>query len=143
MNNKLLTTLFALLLAVVLVGAGALLVLLKFDREGEAESKAASIDEVLEASVDIPEITTNLLSGDFIRIAFKIQTDSTETKEELEKRSFQVNNLIIKKLANMEAADFQGSQGKIDLEDSLKSEINDLLTKGEIVQVYITSSVLQ
>ena len=142
MNNKLLTTLFALLLAIVLVGAGALLVLLKFDREGEAESKE-TIDEVLEASVDVPEITTNLLSGDFIRIAFKIQTDSTETKEELEKRSFQINNLIIKKLSNMEAADFQGSQGKIDLEDSLKSEINDLLTNGEIVQVYITSSVLQ
>ncbi|HWO77963.1 MAG TPA: flagellar basal body-associated protein FliL [Bacillus sp. (in: firmicutes)] len=142
MNNKLLTTLFALLLAIVLVGAGALLVLLKFDREGEA-STPATIDEVLEASVDIPEITTNLLSGDFIRIAFKIQTDSTDTREELEKRSFQVNNLIIKKLSNMEASDFQGSQGKTDLENSLKSEINDLLTNGEIVQVYITSSVLQ
>ncbi|GAA0331872.1 flagellar basal body-associated protein FliL [Bacillus carboniphilus] len=139
MNNKLLTTMFAILAAITLVGAGALFVLLNVNKEGQA----TTIDDVLEASVDVPEMTTNLLSGEFIRISFKVQTDSKEAKEELEKRSFQVNNLIIKKLSNMTAEDFQGSKGKVDLEESLKTEINDLLTDGEIEQVYITSYILQ
>ena len=39
-------------------------------------------------SVDIKEITTNLASNDFIRISFKIQTDSKEAKEELRKEIF-------------------------------------------------------
>ena len=50
-------------------------------------------------SVDIKEITTNLASNDFIRISFKIQTDSKKAKEELEKRDFQVNNIIILELS--------------------------------------------
>ena len=51
-------------------------------------SKEPTIDEMIEATVDIPEITTNLASNDFIRISFKIQTDSKKAKEELEKRKF-------------------------------------------------------
>ena len=69
----------------------------------QSKDSEPTIDEVLEMSVDIKEITTNLASNDFIRISFKIQTDSKEAKEELEKRDFQVNNIIILELSGLES----------------------------------------
>lgn len=72
-----------LLVAITLVGAIAVVVILKVT--GEDKEKELTIDEVLEASVDIPQMTANLASNDFIRISFKIQTDSVKAKEELEK----------------------------------------------------------
>lgn len=139
MNRKVLTAMFALIAVITLVGAGALFVLANVDKQGEE----ASIDDVLKASVDIPEVTTNLLSGDFIRVAFKIQTDSKDTKEEIEKRDFQINNIIIKELSNMNAEDFEGSEGKVKFEKSLQAKMNKILDSGEVELVYITSLILQ
>ncbi|WP_050632347.1 flagellar basal body-associated protein FliL [Bacillus andreraoultii] len=100
-------------------------------------------DEIVESSVEIPEITTNLLNGDFVRIAFMIQTDSKKAKEELEKRNFQVKNVIIKNLSSLEAKDLEGNEGKVQLEKKLKESLNQYIENGEIVQVYITSSIVQ
>lgn len=102
-----------------------------------------SVDQILELSVDIPEITTNLLSDDYVRIAFKIQTDSKDGKKELEKRLFQVNNIIIKHLSGLEAAEIEGTEGKINLEENIKTKINAVLHNGKIEQVYITSCIIQ
>jgi flagellar FliL protein len=130
-----------MLVAITLVGAIALVVVMKFT--GDEGTKEPTIDEVLEASVDIPQVTANLASNDYIRISFKIQTESKKAKEELEKRDFQVKNLIIQELSEMKAEDIQGKQGQIKLQDDLKNKINDLMQEGKIVKVYITESLLQ
>ncbi|CAM3419025.1 flagellar basal body-associated protein FliL [Cytobacillus oceanisediminis] len=140
-NNKLLMIMLIMLVAITLVGAIALVVVMKFT--GDEGTKEPTIDEVLEASVDIPQVTGNLASDDYIRISFKIQTESKKAKEELEKRDFQVKNLIIQELSEMKAEDIQGKQGQIKLQEDLKNKINGLMQEGKIVKVYITESLLQ
>ncbi|PLR84220.1 flagellar basal body-associated protein FliL [Bacillus canaveralius] len=140
-NNKLLMIMLILLVAITLVGAVALVVVLKVN--GESEHKEPSIEEVLEASVDVPEITTNLQGNDFIKISFKIETDSKKAKEELEKRDFQVKNIIIQELSERESEELQGKDGKIGLEETLKEKINSLMLEGKVKKVYITQSLLQ
>lgn len=129
-----------ILIAITLVGAVAVVVVLKMTGEGEA--KEPTIDEVLEASVDVPEITTNLASNDFIRISFKIQTDGKKAKEELEKRDFQVKNIIIHTLSEKKAEQISGSEGQTLLETELKDQINELMQEGKVEKVYITGSLL-
>lgn len=140
-NNKLVMIMVILLVAITLVGAIAVVIVLKFT--GDKEHKEPSIDEVVEASVDIEEMTTNLASDDFIRISFKIQTESTKAKEELEKRDFQVKNIIIQELSGKTSEELKGKEGKIKLQDDLKSKINTLMQEGKVEQVYITQSLLQ
>lgn len=130
-----------LLVAITLVGAIAVVVILKVT--GEDKEKELTIDEVLEASVDIPQMTANLASDDFIRISFKIQTDSVEAKEELEKRDFQVKNLIILELSEKTAEDLKGKEGQVKLENDLKTKISEIMQEGKIENVYITESLLQ
>ncbi|MBX9972414.1 flagellar basal body-associated protein FliL [Cytobacillus oceanisediminis] len=140
-NNKLLMIMLMMLVAITLVGAIALVIVMKFS--GDDETKEPTIDEVLEASVDIPQVTANLASDDYIRISFKIQTENKKAKEELQKRDFQVKNLIIQELSEMKAEDIQGKEGQIKLQEDLKTKINGLMQEGKIVQVYITESLLQ
>jgi flagellar protein FliL len=141
MKNKFITIMLILLVTITLVGVIALVVILKFS--DDEETKEPSIEEVIEASVDIPEITTNLLSNDFIRISFKIQTDSKKAKLELEKRDFQVNNIIIEELSEMKAEDLQGKKGKELIEDKVKEKVNSLMQEGKVEKVYITSMMIQ
>ncbi|MDD9312790.1 flagellar basal body-associated protein FliL [Cytobacillus firmus] len=140
-NNKLLMIMLMMLVAITLIGAIALVLVMKFS--GDNETKEPTIDEVLEASVDIPQVTANLANDDYIRISFKIQTENKKAKEELQKRDFQVKNLIIQELSEMKAEDIQGKEGQIKLQEDLKTKINGLMQEGKIVQVYIIESLLQ
>lgn len=140
-KNKLVMIMAIILVAITLVGAIAIVVIMKVT--GEDKEKELSIDEVLEASVDIPQMTANLASDDFIRISFKIQTDSVEAKEELEKRDFQVKNIIILELSEKNAEDLKGKEGQTTLEADLKSQISEIMQEGKIENVYITESLLQ
>ncbi|WP_260471862.1 flagellar basal body-associated protein FliL [Bacillus sp. HMF5848] len=134
---------FIILIVLTLIGAIVLALILFLNNDKSAKAEVPTIDEILEQSVDIPEITTNLLDGRFVVIQFKVQTDSKKTKEELEKRSFQVKNIIIQEVSEMTAKEFQGRAGKEDLEKLLKLRINELMSEGTVEKVYITSFILQ
>lgn len=140
-NNKLVMIMLIILIAITLVGAVAVVVVLKVT--GAEKAEGPTIDEVIEASVDIPEITTNLAGNDLIRISFKIETDSKKAKEELEKRDFQVKNIIILSLSEKTSEQIQGSEGQTKLESELKDKINELMQEGKVEKVYITGSLLQ
>ncbi|MEK5443124.1 MULTISPECIES: flagellar basal body-associated protein FliL [unclassified Fredinandcohnia] len=141
MKNKLLVVMVIILSTITLVGTTAFVILTKV-AAGEGE-KEPSIDQVLKATVEIPEITTKLLSDDYIRISFNIQTDGKKGKEELEKREFQVSNIIIKELSNMTSEEFKGEEGIVNLENRLKDRINELMQDGTVVKVYATSFLPQ
>ncbi|WP_270583014.1 flagellar basal body-associated protein FliL [Bacillus smithii] len=140
-RNKLLTIMLIILTVITLAGAVALVIMLK-SNSGH-QGKEPDIDQVLECSVDVPEITTNLASNDFIRISFKIQTDSKKAKQELEKRDFQTKDIIIELLSGMRAEDLKGAAGKEKLAEMLKSRLNEVMQEGKIVKVYITSYIIQ
>ncbi|MCA1059159.1 flagellar basal body-associated protein FliL [Rossellomorea aquimaris] len=141
MKSKAMTIMMISLVTITFVGVIALVVVLKFS--GEEKAKEPSIEEVIENSVDIPETTTNLMSNDFIRISFKIQTDSKKAKKELEKRDFQVNNIIIEELSELKAEELQGKQGKELVETKVKDKVNSLMQEGAVEKVYITSMMIQ
>ena len=140
-NNKLVMIMLIMLVAIMLVGTIAVVAVMKL--AGNNGDKEPTIEEILEASVDIPEVTTNLASNDFIKISFKIETDSKKAKKELEKRDFQVRNIIIYELSERKSEELQGKEGKMKLEETLKNKLNSLMQEGEIKKVYITGSILQ
>lgn len=140
-KNKLLTIMLIILVSITLVGVIALLIIFQLNK-GDEET-GPTIDEIVESSVDIPEITTNLAANKFIRISLKVQTDNPKAAEELTKRDFQVNNIVITELSEMTPEDLEGKQGKANFQSSLKTKINELMDEGEVQQVYITSYIIQ
>ena len=142
MKKKLLTIILIMVVAIALVGVIAVVAVTKLSDSTSAKDEP-SIDEILKWSVEIPEITTNLEGNDFIKISFMVQTDSKKAKEELEKRNFQVNNIIITELSEMKAKELTGKKGKEQLQATLKQRINGLMKEGKVEKVYITSSILQ
>lgn len=132
-----------IIVSITLIGVVAVVLILNFNKDSGGEEKAPSIDEVLESSVDIEEITTNLAGRNFIKITLKVQTDSKKGAEELTKRDFQVKNLVIQELSEMTAKDLEGKAGKQQLENTIKSQLNELMQDGQIEKVYIVSYVLQ
>lgn len=139
-NNKLLTIMLIILVTITLIGVIVLVILTQFNKD---ESSGPTIDEIVESSVDIPEITTNLADGSFVRITLKVQASDKKAGEELLKRDFQVKNIVIQELSEMEAEALEGKQGKVTFQNTIKSQVNELMQNGEVTQVYITSYVLQ
>ena len=147
MKNKLLTITLIVLVCITLVGIIFLTLYLTLgkgenDKENEIE-KEPTIDEIVEASVDIPEITTNIGKQQFIRISLKIQTENAKAAEELAKREFQVKNIVIQELSEMTPKELEGKAGKRAFEEALKSFLNPLMQSGQVERVYIVSYIIQ
>ncbi|MET1119661.1 flagellar basal body-associated protein FliL [Priestia megaterium] len=115
---------------------------LKYTEQAGTE-KGPSIDDVIKASVDVTDIKTNLKSNNYISISFKIQMDSKKAAGELQKRDFQVRDIIIKRLSDMSAQDFEGTKGLSTLETDIAKQIDQLMENGHVVKIYTTSKVLQ
>jgi flagellar FliL protein len=143
-NNRLLNIMMIILVALTLIGVMALVLYTQVFQESESEPAGEpTIDQVLEWSVEIEEITTNLLSNHVIRSQFVFQLENSDAKEEFEKRSFQVDNIIIQELSDMRDVDFQGSQGIQDLEGRIRSKVNQIMQEGDVVEVYMNQRVIQ
>ncbi|GGE65481.1 flagellar basal body-associated protein FliL [Priestia taiwanensis] len=139
--NKTVKIMLGLMVCIVLTAAVTFVVLDKFSKpKGDTEQ---TIDEVLEVSYDVPEVTTNLLSGEFVKIKFKIQMSSKKAKEEIEKRDFQVNNVIIQELVQMTHDDVREKNSIPTLESVIKNKVNELMKSGSVVRVYTTSIMVQ
>lgn len=137
MNKPMIIMIILLLLT---LGGGATAFILMNDSEPKDPN---NIDLIVERSLETEKITTSLQDGTFAQVSFKIQTDSTETKEELEKRMYQVKNIIINYFSRHAIEDLDGDNSIPELEKTIKSKINEILEHGEIEKVYTTSYVLQ
>jgi len=131
-----------IMLSLTLIGSIAVIVTLKYTGQASTE-KGPSIDDVIKASVDVTDIKTNLKSNNYISISFKSQMDSKKAAAELQKRDFQVRDIIIKRLSDMSAQDFEGTQGLSTLETDIAKQIDQLMENGHVVKIYTTSKVLQ
>jgi flagellar FliL protein len=128
------------LVILLIVAIAALVVVLNSSGEN-VQGKELTIDEVVEYSYESPEITTDLEDGSFVRIQFQILTDSKEAKEEVTKREFQLKNIIIKELAVMNEENFKSGLGN--LEDILRTKLNEVMKDGSITAVYTINKILQ
>lgn len=141
MKSNVIKTMVIILVIIALIGTVALIAVMKLTEE--KDHSAPSADEIVASSIDIPEITTNLADGRYVKVSFKIQANSEEGKEEAAKRDFQIKNIIIEELSEMKAENFKGKKGMTDLEERLKQQINQIMQEGKVEQVYITSFILQ
>jgi len=107
----------------------------------ETRGEGRSIDDINANSFETPEITTDLKDGTFVRIQFQIITDEKKALKEVEKREFQIKNILIKELAIMTEEDFES--GLSDLEIALQEKLNKVMTDGTITDVYTISKILQ
>ncbi|WP_226578783.1 flagellar basal body-associated protein FliL [Halobacillus litoralis] len=123
-----------------ILGVAALLFVLNMNGPEEPNG-ARSIDDIRESSFVTEEMTTDLMDGSYVKIRFRIVTDSKKTKDELEKRDFQVQNALIKELAVMETEAFQ--TGLTDLEKKMTIRLDQLMESGEVTDVYTVNKVLQ
>ncbi|MDO3659418.1 flagellar basal body-associated protein FliL [Bacillus sp. C28GYM-DRY-1] len=141
MKKKLMIILLIILIVIGALGAAAYFVL--GGKPGEKSEAKKSIDEIVASTVEIEEITTNLKSDNIIRLAIKLETDSDKSKEELEKRDFQVKDAVISQLADTKANEIEGDKGKEAFKKELKEKLNSYLQEGKVEKVYITSFNLQ
>lgn len=130
-----------ILVSITLIGIVAMVMI----TQGSKDSANAEpdIDTVLESSVDVEELTTNLKGENFVKISLKVQTDSKKAAAELTKRDFQMKDIIIEELSEMSKEDLEGKKGKEVLQNTLKTQFNGLMQDGKIQKVYITSCIIQ
>ena len=142
-KNKIVNIMLIILVTLTLVGAITIVLYTQlFKEDTDGEPKAPTADEIVESSYQTEEITTNLLSNNIIRASFVIQLDNKKAKKEIEKRSFQVNDIIIQELSDRDSSDFKGSTGMVEIQDSIKARINEILLEGYVVEVYINQRVV-
>ena len=128
-------------LVVILVAGIIALVLILYFTTNKSTGEALTIDEIAKYSYETPEITTDLEDGSFVRIQFQIITDGKKAYEEVSKREFQIKNILIKELAIMDEESFKS--GLTELESTLQTKLNELMTEGNITDVYTISKILQ
>jgi flagellar protein FliL len=140
-KNKAVTIMLSMIVAIGLVGAAGYFGFKYFSPKTEAsEPTAKELDKLM---VETEEITTNLADNSYVKIKFKIQADNEDAKHELEKRLFQVNNLIIYEISNKKTAELSGQKGLISLEETLEKEMNKFMQDGKVVRVYTTQKIIQ
>lgn len=138
-NNKLVTILLVVIVLITLIGAALFVFVTNFNQPQLATEPP--IDEIVKASVDVPEIMTNLADKRVVKVALKIQTSSKAAAEELTKRNFQINNIIIEELSEMTLENLEGKQGKQLFKKAVKTKLNELMQEGEVEEVYLTSFI--
>lgn len=131
-----------ILISLTLLGVIALILVNILNSTSSQSNREPSIEEVVKLSFDTPEITTNLLSNDFARMRFRIQVDNKKALAEIQKRDFQIENIIIRELAGMKSTDLQSAEGIEQLETRLKMKINELMQEGIVIQVYTRERVI-
>jgi flagellar protein FliL len=140
MNAKVMNIMLTLLILITIAGI-IIVIFLMNDRENTSlAEEERTVEDLLEDSFETEEIITDLKDGNYVKIQFRIVTDSEDTVKIL-KDDFRVRNIIIKELSVKEEEDIRS--GLTALENSIKDKLNEMLKKGEVTDVYTTDKVLQ
>lgn len=129
-----------LLIVLLLGGTAGTIIVMNLTGKDDNTAKA-SIDDILEYSYETSEITTDLSDGSFVKIQFQVITDSKSARKEIEKREFQIKNILIKELAPMNQESFK--KGLSDIEDRVKNKLNEVMIDGKVTDVYTINKILQ
>ncbi|MCH6263929.1 flagellar basal body-associated FliL family protein [Neobacillus citreus] len=125
---------------IIAVGGGSFFI---YHSEAKQKTKELSADEILATMVETEPISTNLQSGGYIQLRFKLQTNSVKAKEELEKRNFQVRNTALLLLSSMTEEQAASPDGMTKFEEDMKIQLNKQMQDGKINQIYIINKMIQ
>lgn len=133
-------TLIISVIILLVLGAAAFVAIFYFMSDTK-DKDGLSIEDMNKYSYETPEMTTDLENGTFVRIQFRFVTDGKKAVKEISQREFQIQNTLIKALALMSEDDFR--EGLSDLEDTLRDDLNEVMTDGKITDVYTVDKILQ
>ncbi|MDF2814133.1 MAG: flagellar basal body protein FliL [Paenibacillus sp.] len=152
-KNRMLQWLIMILISITLIALAGFVLWNYLDKQAQPEDPAVAAatsvngvkpkqltaDQIVEQTVEIVDITTNLAGKDFVKISFAFELDSKKSKEEFEKLNTRIKAFIIQTLADLKAEDIRGSKGYDLISTSLLNKINPILTQGKLRQVDITN----
>jgi len=90
--------------------------------------------------------TVNLVSPNadrYLKCKIDLELDSQELQQEIDKKLPAIRDLIIQILSSKSVEEIQTAKGKEKLKEEIKRKINEILTTGEIKNVYFTEFVIQ
>ncbi|WP_336772264.1 flagellar basal body-associated FliL family protein [Paenibacillus sp. MMO-58] len=152
--KKMLPWLVTTLLAITLIAIVAIIMYKSFFNDTDkpdAEKapvtvKHLSADELVSVTSELKDFKRNLKDSDYVVVmSFAFQLDSKKTKEEFDKiLEIEVRPIINRTVADLTAAELNGSQGEDMLESKLLNLINPILPEGKkLVKVEITNFIMQ
>jgi flagellar FliL protein len=113
------------------------------DAEAEAEVDAtAQLGPIMPLN---PFVVNLADSGGnrYLRVSVELELSEEPLRQEIMTRLPQVRNAMLMILPNKRFEDINSSDGKEALRDEIITAMNDLLTKGEVKNIYYTEFVVQ
>lgn len=154
-NSKLLLiVIIVLLLLLLIIGGAVAYFLLSGDEEATDQPEPKKIEKKKKVS-DMAEIgpiypldpfIVNLVSNNanrYLKCKIDLELDSPELQQEIDKKLPAIRDLIIRILSSKTVEEIQTAKGKQKLKEEIKRKINEILTTGEVRNVYFTEFVIQ
>jgi len=155
-SNKILLIVIVVLLLLLLAIGGlvAYFLLSGNDEEQPPPQEQKKIEKKHKVS-DMAEIgpiypldpfVVNLVSSNanrYLKCKIDLELDSPELQQEIDKKLPAIRDLIIQILSSKSVEEIQTAKGKQKLKEEIKRKINEILTTGEIRNVYFTEFVIQ
>lgn len=151
-NKLLLIVIIVLLLVLLIVGGLVAYFLLSGGDEEQVEpqkvEKKKKVSKMTEIGPIYPldRFIVNLLSNNssrYLKCKIDLELDAPELQAEVDKKLPAIRDLIIRILSSKTVEEIQTSKGKEKLKEEIKRKINEILTTGEIRNVYFTEFVIQ
>lgn len=151
-NKLLLIVIIILLLVLLIVGGLVAYFLLSGGDEEQVEpqkvEKKKKVSKMTEIGPIYPldRFIVNLLSNNsnrYLKCKIDLELDAPELQKEIDKKLPAIRDLIIRILSSKTVEEIQTSKGKEKLKEEIKRKINEILTTGEIRNVYFTEFVIQ
>ena len=153
-NKLLLIVIIVLLLLLLVIGGLVAYFLLSSNDEGQPQTppkkveKKHKVDSMAEIGPIYPldPFVVNLVSPNadrYLKCKIDLELDSPELQQEIDKKLPAIRDLIIQILSSKSVEEIQTAKGKQKLKEEIKRKINEILTTGEVKNVYFTEFVIQ
>lgn len=155
-NKLLLIVIIVLLLLLLVIGGLVAYFLLSGNddtqqppqQEQKKIEKKHKVDSMAEIGPIYPldPFVVNLVSSNanrYLKCKIDLELDSPELQQEVDKKLPAIRDLIIQILSSKSVEEIQTAKGKQKLKEEIKRKINEILTTGEIKNVYFTEFVIQ
>ncbi len=154
-NKLLLVVIIVLLLLLLIIGGLVAYFLLSGNDNPEDQpqepkkiEKKHKVKEMTEIGPIYPldQFIVNLVSNGasrYLKCKIDLELDSPELQQEVDKKLPAIRDAIIQILSSKTVEEIQTAKGKEKLKEEIKRKLNEMLTTGEIRNVYFTEFVIQ
>jgi len=154
-NSKLLLIVIIVLLIILLIVGGLVAYFLLSEdnnpeqpQEPQKVEKKRKVKNMTEIGPIYPldQFIVNLVSNNanrYLKCKIDLELDSPELQQEVDKKLPAIRDLVIRILSSKSVEEIQTAKGKEKLKEEIKRKINEILSTGEIRNVYFTEFVIQ